>query len=71
MFSKVTIAADNDAVLLGVAGFQARAALAGLFATLPDAEHPVVQDGETTILHFSAPGGTFSAGDPPPPWPNS
>ncbi|MGP2731348.1 tRNA-modifying protein YgfZ, partial [Serratia marcescens] len=27
VFSKVTIAADNDAVLLGVAGFQARAAL--------------------------------------------
>ena len=59
MFSKVTIAADNDAVLLGVAGFQARAALAGRFATLPDAEHPVVQDGETTILHFNAPAERF------------
>ncbi|KKZ15936.1 global regulator [Serratia marcescens] len=59
VFSKVTIAADNDAVLLGVAGFQAHAALAGLFATLPSAEHPVVQEGETTLLHFAAPAERF------------
>ena len=36
VFSKVTIAANDDLVLLGVAGFQARAALAPLFAALPD-----------------------------------
>jgi folate-binding protein YgfZ len=46
-------------VLLGVAGFQARAALAGVFSTLPDAEHQVVQDGATTLLHFVLPAERF------------
>lgn len=59
VFSKVTIAADNDAVLLGVAGFQARAALADVFSRLPDAQHPVAQDGDTTLLHFSQPAERF------------
>ncbi|HCK00796.1 MAG TPA: tRNA-modifying protein YgfZ [Serratia grimesii] len=59
VFSKLTIAADNEAVLLGVAGFQARAALADVFSTLPDAEHQVVQDGETTLLHFALPAERF------------
>ncbi|QGH62215.1 tRNA-modifying protein YgfZ [Serratia proteamaculans] len=59
VFSKLTIAADSEAVLLGVAGFQARAALAGVFNSLPDAEHQVVQDGETTLLHFSLPAERF------------
>jgi folate-binding Fe-S cluster repair protein YgfZ len=35
----VTIAADDESVLLGVAGFQARAALAPLFSELPNAEN--------------------------------
>lgn len=59
VFSKVTMAADDDALLLGVAGFQARAALNGLFAALPDAEHPVAADGDTSILHFSLPAERF------------
>ncbi|WP_260629871.1 tRNA-modifying protein YgfZ [Serratia liquefaciens] len=59
VFSKLTIAADNEAVLLGVAGFQARAALTGIFNSLPDAEHPVAQDGETTLLHFTLPAERF------------
>lgn len=59
VFSKLTIAADSEAVLLGVAGFQARAALTGIFNSLPDAEHPVVQDGETTLLHFTLPAERF------------
>lgn len=59
VFSKLTIAADNEAVLLGVAGFQARAALTGIFNSLPDAEHLVVQDGETTLLHFTIPAERF------------
>ncbi|MCS3407290.1 tRNA-modifying protein YgfZ [Serratia sp. AKBS12] len=59
VFSKVTFSADNDAVLLGVAGFQARAALAGVFSQLPDAAHPVAQDGDTTLLHFSLPAERF------------
>ncbi|MBB1582509.1 tRNA-modifying protein YgfZ [Serratia sp. OS31] len=59
VFSKLTIAADSEAVLLGIAGFQARAALTGIFNSLPDAEHPVVQDGETTLLHFTLPAERF------------
>ncbi|MFH8135538.1 tRNA-modifying protein YgfZ [Pantoea osteomyelitidis] len=59
VFSKVTIAADDDAVLLGVAGFQARAALTNLFVTLPDSETPVVQQGETTLLWFDQPAERF------------
>jgi len=59
VFAKVTIAPDDDAVLLGVAGFQARAALADVFATLPDAEMPVVQQDESTLLWFEHPAERF------------
>lgn len=59
VFSKVTIAADDDRVLLGVAGFQARAALANLFTTLPESENQVVQEGETTLLWFAYPAERF------------
>jgi folate-binding protein YgfZ len=59
VFSKVTIAPDNSAVLLGVAGPQARAALAEVFPTLPDDQQQVVQDGETTLVHFSLPAERF------------
>ena len=41
VFSKVTIAPDDERVLLGVAGFQARAALANLFSELPSKEKQV------------------------------
>lgn len=59
VFAKVTIVADDEAVLLGVAGFQARAALAGVFSTLPDAETPVVQQGDSTLLWFAQPAERF------------
>ena len=59
VFSKVTIAANDDLVLLGVAGFQARAALAPLFAALPDAAAPVVSEGATSLLWFDHPGERF------------
>lgn len=59
VFSKVTIAANDDLVLLGVAGFQARAALANLFAALPDADRPAVQEGETSLLWFAQPDERF------------
>lgn len=35
----MTIAPDDERVLLGVAGFQARAALANLFSELPSKEN--------------------------------
>lgn len=59
VFAKVTLVADDEAVLLGVAGFQARAALAGVFSTLPDAETPVVQQGDSTLLWFAQPAERF------------
>lgn len=59
VFSKVVIATDEEKVLLGVAGFQARAALANLFAELPDAEKQVVREGETTVLWFAHPAERF------------
>ncbi|WP_249022771.1 MULTISPECIES: tRNA-modifying protein YgfZ [Kluyvera] len=59
VFSKVTIAADDSLVLLGVAGFQARAALANLFTELPGAEKPCLQEGETSLLWFAHPEERF------------
>ncbi|APG19714.1 tRNA-modifying protein YgfZ [Kosakonia radicincitans DSM 16656] len=59
VFSKVAIAQDDEHVLLGVAGFQARAALANLFTILPDSEKQVVQEGDTTLLWFAHPAERF------------
>ncbi|HDL6874140.1 TPA: tRNA-modifying protein YgfZ [Yersinia enterocolitica] len=59
VFSKVVITAQPDAVLIGVAGAQVKAALAEVFAELPNVEHPVVQQGDSTLLHFSLPAERF------------
>ncbi len=59
VFSKVTIAADDELVLLGVAGFQARAALKNLFSELPDAEKQVTHHGATSLLWFEHPAERF------------
>lgn len=59
VFSKVTIAADDSRVLLGVAGFQARAALANVFTTLPDGDNQVVHDGDSTLLWLEYPAERF------------
>lgn len=59
VFSKITFTADNDAVLLGVAGFQASAALKGVFATLPDATNQVVQEDESTLLYLPLPAERY------------
>ncbi|QKJ88531.1 tRNA-modifying protein YgfZ [Paramixta manurensis] len=59
VFSKVNIVPDEDAVLLGVAGFQARAALTKLFDRLPDAETPVVVQEDQTLLWFAEPAERF------------
>lgn len=64
VFSKVTIAADNDAVLLGVAGFQARRA----GGSVRHAAERRAPGGAGRRDHDSAlqrAGGTFSAGGPP------
>ncbi|MGU0044129.1 tRNA-modifying protein YgfZ [Escherichia coli] len=59
VFSKVTIAPDDERVLLGVAGFQARAALANLFSELPSKEKQVVKEAATTLLWFEHPAERF------------
>jgi len=59
VFSKVTIVPDDESVLLGLAGQQARAALAPLFEQLPDQQTPVVQAGNTAILWFNSPAERF------------
>jgi tRNA-modifying protein YgfZ len=59
VFSKVTISADDEHVLLGVAGFQARAALKNLFSELPDADKQLINDGVTSILWFEHPAERF------------
>ncbi|MBM7354514.1 tRNA-modifying protein YgfZ [Lelliottia amnigena] len=59
VFSKVTIVADDENVLLGVAGFQARAALKNLFSELPDANKPLINDGATSLLWFEYPDERF------------
>ncbi|EKM0361619.1 tRNA-modifying protein YgfZ [Cronobacter turicensis] len=59
VFSKVAIVPDDNAVLLGVAGFQAHAALANHFTTLPDEQNPRVVDGATTLLWFGLPAERF------------
>lgn len=59
VFSKVTIAPDDERVLLGVAGFQARAALANLFSVLPSKEKQVIREDATTLLWFEHPAERF------------
>lgn len=59
VFSKVVIAADDERVLLGMAGFQARAALASLFTQLPDQHQQVVREGDTALLWFGLPAERF------------
>lgn len=59
VFSKVTITPDDESVLLGLAGLQARAALAPLFEILPDEHTPVVTVNNTSILWFNTPAERF------------
>lgn len=59
VFSQTTIIADDQAVLLGVAGFQAQEALRGLFDRVPDTAHPVVRHQETTFIYFNLPAPRF------------
>ncbi|MFP1811388.1 tRNA-modifying protein YgfZ [Lonsdalea quercina] len=59
VFSKTTIAADDDSVLLGAAGQGIREQLAPLFQALPDADNAVVQESGATLLHFTHPDERF------------
>ncbi|MDI2068242.1 tRNA-modifying protein YgfZ, partial [Klebsiella pneumoniae] len=55
----VAIAPDDERVLLGVAGFQARAALANLFSELPNSDKQVITEGASTVLWFEHPAERF------------
>lgn len=59
VFSKVVIAPDDSRLLLGVAGPQARTALATLFTTLPDSNSPVTHCDDSTLLWFEQPAERF------------
>ncbi|QTF09933.1 tRNA-modifying protein YgfZ [Brenneria izadpanahii] len=59
VFSKTTIAADDDLILLGAAGADIRKRLESAFSSLPTAEHPVIQDEGAAVLHFSHPAERF------------
>ncbi|OSM94880.1 MULTISPECIES: tRNA-modifying protein YgfZ [Lonsdalea] len=59
VFSKTTIAADDETVLLGAAGQGIREQLAPLFEALPDADNAVVQESGATLLHFTHPSERF------------
>lgn len=59
IFSRVVIASDDAPVLLGVAGFQARAALTPLFSALPDSGKQAISDGATTLLWLEYPAERF------------
>lgn len=59
VFSKVTIASDDESVLLGLAGQKAREALEPLFDQLPDQHTPVVTSNNTSILWFNTPAERF------------
>ncbi|CAJ0990949.1 tRNA-modifying protein YgfZ [Pantoea sp. Nvir] len=59
VFSKVTLTPDDEAVLLGVAGFQTGAALSSFFEILPNNNTPVVQQEDSTLLWFPKPSERF------------
>lgn len=59
IFAKVSMTPEDESVLLGVAGFGARAALSKQFSALPDAENPVLQQGDTTLLWLAEPAERF------------
>ncbi|MCV9878693.1 tRNA-modifying protein YgfZ [Brenneria izbisi] len=59
VFSKTTIVAEDNVVLLGAAGARMRELLSSVFSILPDAGHPVVQIEDATLLHFSLPTERF------------
>ncbi len=59
VFSKVTIAADESAVLTGIAGRGAADALQAHFSTVPDADTQVVGNNDTTLLYLPLPQGRF------------
>ncbi|CUX95859.1 tRNA-modifying protein YgfZ [Candidatus Mikella endobia] len=59
MFSKITINADDEVVLLGIAGFQVQMELEKIFKNLPNIFCPVIHYKYTTLLYFKLPTPRF------------
>ncbi|VFP80599.1 tRNA-modifying protein YgfZ [Candidatus Erwinia haradaeae] len=59
IFSKIMLAVDDQAILLGIAGIQAKDALDGFFDTIPDILSPVTQQENSTLLWFKRPQERF------------
>lgn len=59
VFSKITITADDQSMLIGVAGKQARSALNKIFDILPDTKRIVIHYHNATLLHFRLPAERF------------
>ncbi|WP_370556206.1 tRNA-modifying protein YgfZ [Edwardsiella tarda] len=55
VFSKVTLAYEPHAIVLGLAGVQAREALGELFSELPDAACPLRQAAHSQLLFLAEP----------------
>ncbi|WP_241575002.1 tRNA-modifying protein YgfZ [Rosenbergiella nectarea] len=55
VFSKITFAADDNRMLLGVMGSQAADFLSQHFSQLPDGAQPLVREGATSLLWLAAP----------------
>ncbi|WJY14406.1 tRNA-modifying protein YgfZ [Pectobacteriaceae bacterium CE90] len=59
VFSKTTLTAEDNVVLLAAAGQHIRELIAPEFDTLPDAKNTVVQLPGATLLHFTLPTERF------------
>ena len=59
VFSKLTISREQNQVLLGLAGHNARETLALIYQSLPNEQTPVVQHKHATLLYFPAPTERF------------
>ncbi|MXP56678.1 tRNA-modifying protein YgfZ [Pantoea sp. Mhis] len=59
IFSKISITAASDVVLLGVVGLNARLALQNIFKVIPCSDIQVVTEKDTTILWFAQPAERF------------
>ncbi|VFP88245.1 tRNA-modifying protein YgfZ [Candidatus Erwinia haradaeae] len=59
MFSKIMLVVDDQAILLGIAGIQAKNALDDFFYTLPNILSPVIQQEHSTLLWFERPKERF------------
>lgn len=59
VFSNVTVVPDYDAILIGIAGKNARNHLNMFFSVLPNKTHTIIHAQDVTLLYFSAPSERF------------